>query len=82
VYGSVDKMERMDAMKDKLVVVEDSKYGFAAKCFVACDDGSRICIGCLGEIDGCLNEYGPVRKYGECYHCGFKVEQVKAFVMV
>lgn len=54
-----------------------SKYGYHKRTFVACDDGSRICIMCLGDIDGCLNEYGPLKSTGHCYNCGLTVEKVE-----
>lgn len=60
--------------KTESVVVQASKYDHKLRVFVACDDGSRICAGCLGEVNGAVDQYGPTRKHGECYHCGFKVE--------
>jgi len=56
-------------------IVKPSRFGYTVKLFIACDDGSRICNECLGEIDGCRDQYGPVQKYGECYNCGLKVER-------
>lgn len=43
--------------------------------FIACDDSSRICHPCLGEVDGVRDQYGPALKYGECNNCGLKVER-------
>jgi len=61
-------------MNHKLETVKESKYGHKARVFVACDDGSRICIMCLGEtIDGPLDRYGVTKKHGRCYHCEFEV---------
>ena len=55
-------------------VVVPSRYGHKQQLFVACDDGARICIGCLGEVNGPLDRYGHVRKDGRCYNCEFEVE--------
>jgi hypothetical protein len=59
--------------RTKLETVKESKYGHRAKVFVACDDGARICIMCLGEVNGPLDLYGVTRKHGRCYHCEFEV---------
>ena len=59
-------------------VVTPSKYHNAKPgrtIFVACDDGQKICHECLGEVNGCRDQYGAPQKYGTCYHCGLVVER-------
>ncbi len=66
------------SMEPRHRVVRRSKYHdvkIGRSLFIACDDGSRICADCLGEIDGVRDQYGPAQKYGECYNCGLKVER-------
>lgn len=66
------------SMEPRHRVVTPSKYHDAKPgrtVFVACDDGSRICDECLGEVDGVRDQYGPARKYGSCYNCGLAVER-------
>lgn len=58
-------------------VVTPSKYHTKVKgmVFVACDDGSRICDACLGEVNGCRDQYGAPQKHGTCHNCGLVVER-------
>ena len=57
----------------KRIVTHPSKYGFKTQLFLACDDGARICWECAQPCDERSDKYGPARKWGECYNCGFAV---------
>ena len=53
-------------------IITPSEFGYKARWFTLCDDGSRVCWGCLSQAERDMRQ-DDVKKVGRCYHCGLEV---------
>lgn len=61
----------------KLTMTRASKFGYRRAQFLACDDGSQICIQCIEPVSGRYDQHGPSTNVGECHNCGLRVQMAE-----